>query len=337
MLKKFLFVFVVGLICISNLNMNVINASDIISHDRIWEYYIDDFHNDQQELSRYRFGDKVEKYGKTYTQFILFEREIWKPHEIPCYLHPDCFEYEWHYETTLTPNEVVALIREEGNKVFRLIEDAENELRYHSMDPISTSMRKVSEGDEVLLYNFDSAVGDYYDSFDNTGPSSSIEELTQVCVVAKDEKENMGNKYDTTKVVTAVGYNMFIYVTSIGNHEINYDMFKGTYHAGDNPKFEKSWGIEYAKKLGVMTYGLLSSFYTSPLYTPDLSILYRVYEKGDVIYENIVDRNTISTINDNKEEYLLRDQIIYDIMGCEIKNPLPGTIYIKNGKKFVAK
>lgn len=65
------------------------------------------------------------------------------------------------------------------------------------------------------------------------------------------------------------------------------------------------------------------------------SLLWEVYDNGERVYacEQAASVENISFTYSNAESI----EKIYDLHGCPISNPLPGTIYIRDGKKFVTR
>ncbi|MDE6410192.1 MAG: hypothetical protein K2K81_08135 [Muribaculaceae bacterium] len=57
-------------------------------------------------------------------------------------------------------------------------------------------------------------------------------------------------------------------------------------------------------------------------------------EQGNIIFDyGMLSKITTVTPNDRSSD----EHPFFDLHGCEVSNPLPGSIYIRNGKKFVEK
>ncbi|MDE6410194.1 MAG: hypothetical protein K2K81_08145 [Muribaculaceae bacterium] len=85
--------------------------------------------------------------------------------------------------------------------------------------------------------------------------------------------------------------------------------------------------------LNHLFYEPIPACFDAPL--PNSYLILECYKKDQLLY-NLEDYTKLSSVNEYKTFYL-NNSCIFDLHGREVSNPLPGSIYIRNGKKFVEK
>ena len=301
-------------------------GSLLINPDRVWTYKQtirnsgSDEKGDYSEslftLTRYRFGDTVEKYGREYTEWKLIdvvdggERRYASDPEDVIFMERSVEEKD----------SVVAYMREEGSRVYMLLDFEELYIYDRGNDHHPRYFPE--EGEETILYDFAVDAGGRFSSIYGgyllTGMNAvNTEEITvdgspakKICVVRDQTREKAeasaaaGVEWQDVldpHMVMIVGGN---YVEGIGN-------------VGP----------------GEMT-GWMDLIHHAAWFTPTF---YNVCDsQGNIIYGQ-EEQPGQSGIADGRLNHDCRDGILYDLHGNRVVSPLPGTIYIRNGKKFVFK
>lgn len=331
-----------GMIATSANGYSQTSQTQLISPNKIWEYIENKWtsssdpqypaDNIMQVISkiRYEFGDTEDAYGKTYSRWILKDIESWcvvQWWEDPGADAPD-FDYasytgpyehfsDWTHEFREI-GEPVALIREEDGKVYKLLDD-EDLIYYHD--------RKLEDitaqpGEELLLFDI---TANYKQSFQMLGDGLYV--CTGLVADVFDYND-MGQNLRGIGVVTDYGWAQ----VSKGSIE---EMW-------ENKDFLNSMQTKFLEGIGVVSGGTLTDAYIRPLVLPtclcySLTDLLRVTDNNTTIYENPQAIPEISAIRDIKSDIKSSNSVIYDLFGREIMHPQPGTVYIRNGKKFVGK
>lgn len=320
----------------------------LIAPNKIWEYIENKWtsssdpqypaDNIMQVISkiRYEFGDTEDVCGKTYSQWILKDIESWSV--VRWWVYPGAddpdFDYssypdsqeqfsDWTHEFREI-EETVALIREEDGKVYKLL-DGENLLHYHD----GRLEEKVAQsGEEILLYDI---TANYRQSFQMLGDDLYV--CTGWAANVFDYND-YGQNLRGIGVVTDYGWAQTngAYGQPQGNIE---DMW-------EDENFLKFNQTKFIEGIGVVSGGILTEAYLRPILLPtcycySLTDLLRVTDNNTTIYEDPKAIPEISAISSIKSDFKSSDAIIYDLLGREIIDPQPGTVYIRNGKKFVAK
>ncbi len=205
--------------------------------------------------------------------------------------------------------EVYAYMRQEGNKVYILI-DGESVIPPFDTD----SGVEYAAGDELLLYDFDAKVGDEYwsPSVSDSMTMPYIEVLTPVTVT----------NVDTILVNGVLRKRLMTKTLGGGSPEINIV-------EGIGP----SRGYMHIPLYGP----LCTCMHTTDAFVKDV-----VDADGKVIFKAAdFDAPSYSAgvpeVGFDTGMTPAKDNKMYDLNGREIRNPLPGTVYILNGEKHVAK
>ncbi len=205
--------------------------------------------------------------------------------------------------------EVFAYMRQEGNKVYILI-DGESVI-----PPFETmSGEEFAAGDELLLYDFDAKTGDEYwsPSVSDSMTMPYIEALVRVTVT----------NVDTILVNGVLRKRLMTKANGGGSPEINIV-------EGIGP----SRGYMHIPLYGP----LCTCQHTTDAFVKDI-----VDAEGNVIFKAAdFDAPAYSAgvpeVGFDTGGTRIVDNKMYDLNGREIRNPLPGTVYIQNGEKHVAK
>ena len=205
--------------------------------------------------------------------------------------------------------EVYAYMRQEGNKVYILI-DGESVIPPFDTD----SGVEYAAGDELLLYDFDAKVGDEYwsPSVSDSMTMPYIDVLTPVTVT----------NVDTILVNGVLRKRLMTKALGGGSPEINIV-------EGIGP----SRGYMHIPLYGP----LCTCMHTTDAFVKDV-----VDADGRVIFKAAVfDAPSYSAdvpeVGFDTGMNPVKDNKMYDLNGREIRGPLPGTVYILNGEKHVAK
>lgn len=227
----------------------------------------------------------------------------------------------WYYQGEETPSEPAVKLSQRGNKVIMSLTPEYIECHgLYEYDGESGSLIEVNpEKDmEIILYNFDAEVGDRYPTiiFGNV--------LTTATVVEKSYRDDIMNGVGEVRIITDF---------SLQYHSIDY--IPG--EAWDEGK--NIYTICYLEKIGNISNGTYTSL--DPLWYLGTGMIYfhteinNVYDsQGSIVYKG-ADFDGFASIND-KVSVSVSEGPIYDLHGREVSSPVSGSIYIRNGKKFVA-
>ncbi len=209
---------------------------------------------------------------------------------------------------------IFGYMRQEGDKVYLLV-DGENisDIWYYNEND---SLVEMSTGNEALIYDFGAKAGDKYltVSMDGYGGFYANPEMVEVYVVKTDTV--MINGHERRRQ----------YLSPFGDWpETQYIAVEGI-------------GINIGA-VHLPQYGLL----------PSLDPSIRVYHfasmtdsEGNMLFTG-ADFNApaydagVPEVGFDTGLTPAKDNKMYDLNGREIRNPLPGTVYIQNGEKHVAK
>ena len=239
----------------------------------------------------------------------LNRRNAWKPE---MYFEGKYFCNDKEYTALRTsPDDVLALMRQEGGKVYLLLDD--HILGKYQVDCKSSSDPEELKNTEVLVYDFDLEEGDWYRGAYYIWMSNSIWiNILPLKVLRVDE-------------ISVNGQNLRrIYVRSIGEIVEGYGAEKGEslipqvvngtagMHDYCDPELRMHHIIDRATREEIFTY--------------------EDFSKPSVGVEEIPAEQPKDGVQAKPH-----DNKMYDLNGREIRNPLPGTVYIQNGEKHVAK
>ncbi len=210
-----------------------------------------------------------------------------------------------------SPDNILALMRQEGGKVYLLLDD--HILDKYQVDYKSSSDPGELKNTEVLVYDFDLTEGDWYRGAYYIWMNNSIWiNIMPLKVLSVDEISVNGQTLRR------------INVRSIG-------------------KIVEGYGAEKGECLIPQVVGGTAGMHD--YYDPELKmhhIIDRATREEIFSYEDFskpsvgVEEIPAEQPSDGAQAKP-KDNKMYDLNGREIRNPLPGTVYIQNGEKHVAK
>ncbi|MDE6026888.1 MAG: hypothetical protein K2G23_02315 [Muribaculaceae bacterium] len=326
MRKIYSMLFVLGSL-FSFIPLRVTAQNKLIKEDRTWEYY--NYKGNNMWLDQFCFDGTQEIEGKTYNQWKLLKRISWTTAPETAPVESDV-------------NEVSALLREEEGKVYMLF-GGEKIRSYDSNTYVLSTPYESRKGQESLLYDFTVSTGE---SFPGTVKILWAEEWTEPtqtvlsdCVVMEtgvlDLTDTEVKKFILQSDVSAA------LVKSIGKLDMN-DIDRETVIDGDggaDSNITDQSTLTYAEVVGNIGRGNMTSlmpsspiFLTSGIMDYHVSYLSSVFDAdGTIIY------GTPSGVFSPDPRLPKKTEKIYDLHGREVSAPVPGSIYIREGKKFVAR
>ncbi|MDE6231269.1 MAG: lipocalin family protein [Muribaculaceae bacterium] len=246
------------------------------------------------------YGEKTEYNNKVYWKFYAKRSgngRFIEQSDGTCTL-----EVDW-YELGPMPQ---WLIREEGDVVYEVIPEA---YRYSNLcEQLTGDEDPPSTFDwEMPLYDYSLEAGDQWTMLDG---NLGLDDYTvafcgeEIIDGSPSRTLNFINKYQFENIKGGIKFIEGIGITTLGCY--NYMV---THVAA-----------------GFRTYG--------PYFIGEQLELYSVTNSaGEIIYGNRVVSGGIDTLSDK----LQTQEKTYDLFGREVSDPQPGTVYIRGGKKFVAR
>ena len=330
-MKRFLFS-----ILLTNVVMNSLYAEEnkLINQDRIWVYESNISFKDSDDngeysckrriLTKYRFGDVVERYGREYTEWILVDTQ-----DIDAVSYVNDPERVVIIEHAVeSKDSVAAYMREEDERVYLLLDDRKHYI--YDSDNDSNVKYYPSEGEETMLYDFSVEVGDTFNSIYSGCILTGMNAVKVDNVIVGDR-----DAYKITAVTDAT---------------------RRTYDTSDTSGLE--WllmmneprldllGYAYIEGVGSINYGgmtqwihRLTKLINSNV---DIPILTKVYDyEGKELYSkaDAPSQSNIDEIDFYPAQTIGKSEsgVIMDLHGRTVTTPVSGSIYIRNGKKFVFK
>lgn len=208
-------------------------------------------------------------------------------------------------------------VYEKDNRVYLVLQpDDFKEQSLWRYNEITDNLEeyKFDEPFDAVLYDFNLEAGDRYLTLLNGNILTMATVLDAVCVT---------EIFGRVKKITAV--------TNYPLGHLNFDEL-------DSRDFDR-YTLRYEEKIGNIGYGT----YTSLEYgydgntglIEDYTCLNKVYDStGRVLYQG-KGIDGFSNIPEISENTGYADIEIYDLYGCRAISPQPGSVYIRNGKKFV--
>lgn len=323
--------------------MSMDESYSFIRADRIWEYYKEMYIGEGNSagktygkaLVRYKFEGEEEAYGKRYARCILTDATVWKSTDSWSSTDIDVSSIK-----TIEINECVGFVREEGSKVYLLLDRDEVKVCYVPYDTVS--IIAMSPGEEVLLFDFGVGEGDISECYLTSASEgemisgamvygSSVEDGTgrnsvTLGNIVPESADPLWEYYERLKITIAASC-----VEGIGNtgygEMMRYGGIKTMYIDGvsekSSAKDNDGWEDEIIRN-----------------YLGDGSCFnnYRDMD-GNVLYAGkgieIPDTSGIEAIQESESSSCTYD--IYDVLGRRVRSTVPGGVYIRGGKKFVAK
>ena len=322
----------IGFLLILCFKANAESNFSLIDENKVWEYVTHTFYT--STLEKYIFAGTEVVDNQTYHKLTLIRRTSY-----------DNFSED--IEIT-EPNNVIALLREtEDGKVYKLIEEG----TYREFDGEKKILSKnifVNTPMEILLYDFKAAHAKFSSCISLFMEDQIlVNNILANCRVSRKEKMKINNQYVDKLILSADVYPWCMeYMIGpflqdqeyIGNPNYIDENYK------DSPYYDSQTAIQYIEGIGNIGGGDMINihpfnplFLTSGLHDYCRQTLNNVYNSdGEIIYKGAnYSFPTYASITDLGKQ--ANDLRIFDLFGREISNPLPGTIYIRNGKKFIAK
>ena len=274
----------------------------MIVKDRVWEYQGDYFIPGESGRIRHfmKFDGETTVNGKTYTGFVLYRADLYENGD----------ESMRRTEERTGPR---YFLREEPGRVYVLTDGDLMVTSYDESDWLDPAVDDASYC-EFLLYDFTLGEGETcaLPMGSDTGSMATIP-----CLIHwMPERE----------------------INGTGHRVIQYELAFDEEGSGSMSANE-----DVIEQIGVTANGHLASFL--PLLTT--SIFNNSYEEpgqhtelvsvcdsdGTVLYgtPSSVENIAVDTVADANED------IIYDVMGRRVRSTVPGSVYIRGGKKFVAR
>ena len=271
----------------------------LVNQDRIWVYESNISFKDSDDngeysckrriLTKYRFGDVVERYGREYTEWILVDTQ-----DIDAVSYVNDPERVVIIEHAVeSKDSVAAYMREEDERVYLLLDDRKHYI--YDSDNDSNVKYYPSEGEETMLYDFSVEVGDTFNSIYSGCILTGMNAVKVDNVIVGDR-----DAYKITAVTDAT---------------------RRTYDTSDTS------GLRLTK--------LINS-------NVDIPILTKVYDyEGKELYSkaDAPSQSNIDEIDFYPAQTIGKSEsgVIMDLHGRTVTTPVSGSIYIRNGKKFVFK
>jgi len=293
-----------------------IAASDnsMLREDRVWEYFSYEYKENYTEcaLERYGFDWHEEVNGKIYKRCILLDRTSWRT--------PDRVMGDYYNTTDVRTEKIgecVALFREEDSRIWILFDTDAESLHYSPAPYDKITTLHPSPFEEKLLFDFGAKFGEVIDCFMNSYAEDWM--LTQAEVAAVEEvpvESKVRRKLTLSNVAgTNWSNNLSIFIHS--------EWLEGVGNIGKGGMLLFG-GVQWPEPDCYCGHG----GYFNNLYDLDGNVIY----KGADIR---IGSNGVNAVASDSETG--KSDAIYDLMGHSVKRVLPGSVYIRYGKKFVGK
>ena len=318
--KLYLIIILVGMLA-----SNLPAQNKLIFENRIWEFFT--YKGQECKIEQFCFDGTEQRYGKEYNKWKLIKKTEWTTSS-----------QSEHVETEL--DSVEALLREENGKVYMLL-DGQEVRKYDANQDLLTKSFAASNGEEALLYDFTVKKDDSFEDVLKilwSEESSLTQDVITNCRVIDTDYFDLN-----TGEVKKYTLQSNVHVALIENiSKIDHDMIDEeiifTENAQSADVLKEQTNIYYAETLGNIGRGNLTSlmpenavFLTSGMNDYEVCYLTSVFDTdGTIIYGR---PSNVNTLHNN---YLNNNLKTYDLHGREVTSPVPGSIYIRDGKKFVA-
>ena len=217
-------------------------------------------------------------------------------------------------------DEEIALLREENGKVYMLLPEEGVHVYDSENDNWMSETQPVAPGEEALLYDSTLDTGDDRDGY-----------YTCSLLGAGIQMKADGNTARTG-------------VKEVEGKELKWlrdapEVLPFTAQEGEEPARSAA---QYLEGVGNISYGDMTRLSGGDQITLDgvreLVRFNRLYDAGgNVLLGSETPMDAPNAGISGIETAGGDDAKMYDLMGREIRNPLPGTVYIQKGKKFVAR
>ena len=290
----------------------------MIREDRVWEYWTECNRYATPDctyfLNKFQFKGTSELDGKIYHNLVCTESQSW-------IAKSNGEENKTTVETGPSDNneKIVGYLREEDGKVW--IYHPEDYLLYKPTDNgwVET-IESVSTGNEVLVYDFTALPQDeicppaFVVQTEGRGDNFVLSNRMQL--------EVKSNARDNSRLLTITA-GIPDYFTGDGS-DCKFEYVEGVGNVGSG---------NFAAMENIILY---QASLFAPIYHCGFNNQYDL--EGNVVFEGrgmeIPKFEGVSAVASDAGNC---DNRMYDLMGREINNPLPGTIYIRGGRKYVAR
>ncbi len=292
-----------------------VEASDkgMLREDRIWEYFSYEYKENHTEcvLERYGFDWREEINGKIYKRCILLDRTSWNTPEGEM----DSFHkaVDIHTETV---GKCVALLREEDSRVYMIFDSDAESLHYSPAPYNNIGSHFPSPYEEKLLFDFGVGKGAVIDCFMNSYENSWMQTQAEVIEVEDVTQGAISGRKLKLSNVSGTNWNdeLTIYIKS--------EWLEGVGNIGDGSMFLFG-GVQWPLPDCYCGHG----GYFNNLYDRDGNV---VYKGADIRVETV----GVKTVLSESESEIGH---IYDLIGGRVDSPQPGTVYVRDGRKFVGR
>lgn len=290
----------------------------MIRYDRVWECLCVLDKDGETVLKCMKFDGPEEINGKVYHKIVTFKKTFLTfeyGSDTPTYESVDCFEPE-------------GFMREEDGVVYTLVAErqydttSEGEPLYYGV--LYTSIEEDLDGiicREYEIYNFNVKEEDYYSSVS--------------FIYGFGSEQSAFNVLNVSTIEVAGEECRMMYVCP--EFEVEYHK---TY---ETPYY---WYYPIIESVGAVDYGCLNyhEFIDHPTKMYAHHYFCRLFDlDGNVIYpldyEEIpynIDYGSFNSVDIISSSITPKDPHMYDILGRRIRQPVPGQLYIRDGKKMIA-
>ena len=215
------------------------------------------------------------------------------------------------YHPVMYDDRVCGYMRQDGDKVYLLVDENISDIWYYNENRDHVEL---SPGDEILIYDFGAKEGDKYMSvsMDDEGNFYAYPQMIEVCVVKADTV--MVNGHERRRQYLSIWSDEqpsgYIAIEGVGINigAVHLPQYILATCPGSRVRHFDSMTDSEGNVL------FTKADFDAPAY--DAGVPEVGFDTG------------MTPAKDNK---------MYDLNGREIRNPLPGTVYILNGEKHVAK
>lgn len=274
----------------------------MIKEGYVWEYAGAYFLTNEDGVVHHfmKFDESITLNGKEYTSFVLFKSDLYCK-----YVNGK----EEKSERTEMRNGPRFFVREENSKVYVLTKDSQ--IYYTTSETSSDWIPTASDSspyEEFAIYDFSAAEG-------AEAPAIMNGQIYK-------EDTNLVINWLTPVSVWGVNYRAYQF------------LFDEEQSTSGNAIVIEGIGITGNGHLACFDSYLSTAIFTDNYFMPGQgSFLVSVRDAdGKYIYGS-PDLGSISDISSDAQG----DQPVYDVMGRVVKEMVPGSVYIRGGKKFVAK
>ena len=301
----------------------------MIREGRVWEYNAQYFHPGENGhvLHYMRFNGTVEVNGIEYHCFEMYKSRYYK--EVDFDYENHCCVYEFSREEERGYPKF--LLREEPGKVYALtnFDSDDGEWIVH--------VRNEKEMAELSV-NGDRQFGEYL-LYDFTMQEGDLRDVPEWEYVGTERSYKFFNLYPfvvATEMIEGELCRMFNFVSAEVAGSDSFDPESSYWKRITTSTMVEGIGIVMNGCLARFNFDQLAAMFQDESYLPDDgSALSYVYDsEGNVIYSPWSSTVGMDNITDTSKS---QSGEIYDLMGRRVERVQPGSVYIRDGKKFVGR